>query len=62
MEGYNYYVAQAAYFRELADNLDGYQRLQVLEVVHGFEAKARQAKWLSQQPDPDGVSNSGVPQ
>jgi len=56
MEDYNYYVAQAAKYRELADNLDGYQRLQVLEVVHGFEAKARELKRLSERPDSDSTN------
>ena len=53
MEDYNYYIAQAAYFRELADSLDGYQRIQVLETVHGLEAKARELKRLSERPDSD---------
>ena len=49
-EDYNYYMAQAAKYREMADNLDGYQRRQLIHVVQDLEAKARRAKEQAEKP------------
>lgn len=52
MEDYNYYMAQAAKYREMADNDDGWQRRVLLGIVQDMLAKARDLERPSKTPDP----------
>ena len=49
---YNRYMAQAARFREMAKNLDGYQQRAVLSAACECESKAWALKRQGEQPDP----------
>jgi len=49
---YHYYMAQARKYREMADNLDGYQRRAVMGAVQDYEAKARNLLREQQQLGP----------
>ena len=47
---YNYYMAQAKKYREMADNDDGYRRRILLGIVQDMEANARSLLRQSEQP------------
>ena len=41
---YHYYMAQAEKYREMADNLDGYQRQTLLGAVQDMKVRAKLAE------------------
>ena len=51
MEDYNWYMEQAAKYREMAKNPDGYQRQAVFGAAIDCERKARLLKVQSEQTD-----------
>jgi hypothetical protein len=48
MESYNDLIARAARYRELADSLDGYRRVEVLNVARDPEIKARDLRRIEE--------------
>ena len=52
-DDYDDLMKQAANYREMANNDDGYRRQMLLGVVQDLEAKARNLLRQSQLPDPN---------
>ena len=48
-DDYRFCMERAAKYREMADNDDGWRRMQLLQVVQDLERKARRLKEQSEQ-------------